>query len=503
MKWKQCEEYLARILPALCVTSVITSMALYTLYYIQHNRASIMFMSLFTILTLYYIYTQRKQIKRYAAFFFQKLNRLLASVLLVISVSVITLCVGIAYEQSHQPDSGYINNDTYVVSQYPDNRYGFSYLTLQSLDNAENVYRTKVTTSSAYRYGDIVTVSGKMIAFEPFVTDSGAEFDMKSYMSVHNVTGEIKNPSIHMVGYMPPSQLVAKLYAVRTQLLNRLYTAVPESVSGLVSGITFGDTSAITSSDKDMYRSVGLSHITVLSGFNITILLMSLITIGKRLNITRSKITSMALFACLVFTLFSGTPTTLLRATGMALLLLSAHQFSRNYSIERSLLYILTAIALYNPRIMLYDVGFQLSVIATAGIVFFQKNIADMFTGLAHKSFVTETISTTLAVACVAVPYQYMVFGTLSAWMLIANIFVVPIVPFIMYATLVAVPFLFISKSVATVVLIPALAGSKYISVVSHFLTILTPQSTANQLLIFFVSLLCVFAIRYLLLKRR
>ncbi|EKD76555.1 MAG: hypothetical protein ACD_43C00062G0001, partial [uncultured bacterium] len=90
--------------------------------------------------------------------------------------------------------------------------------------------------------------------------------------------------------------------------------------------------------------------------------------------------------------------------------------------------------AAYNPYILLNDLGFQLSFLATIGLIYFQPLVAQFTLWLPEWFSLRETISTSLAAAIPTAPLIAWQFGTFSPVSFFANIIVLPVSNLLLFA---------------------------------------------------------------------
>jgi competence protein ComEC len=92
--------------------------------------------------------------------------------------------------------------------------------------------------------------------------------------------------------------------------------------------------------------------------------------------------------------------------------------------------------ALYNPSYIWGDVGWQLSFGAFAGVLVIAPLIQHYFWGNSYKpGIVMETFIGTTAAQIATMPVILLAFGTISSYALLANMLVVPLIPYAMLLT--------------------------------------------------------------------
>lgn len=161
-------------------------------------------------------------------------------------------------------------------------------------------------------------------------------------------------------------------YRLREDLV-KAASVLPARESALLTGLTIGDTTAMSPADEDTYRVTGLSHIVAVSGSNIAIVVGSVLLILVRfplfLRLFLAAIT-LALYVTIV-----GPDASVLRAAAMGVLALVALAFGRRHEVLSALAYALAALLVIRPE-MIFSLGLQLSAASTAGLALWSGPLA-------------------------------------------------------------------------------------------------------------------------------
>lgn len=172
-----------------------------------------------------------------------------------------------------------------------------------------------------------------------------------------------------------PLTLREKLLLHREQWVTTFRTALPPHTAAILSAMTLAHRELLDSDTQLRYSQSGASHILALSGLHLSILFgaFSLIIGNLAMRIGRKTHLFATFFGILLiwcFAAFVGFPISLVRAT---LMLTLAHLFAlRNHrpGALHGLFLAMLLMLLYAPD-WLFDVGFQLSCAAVAGILWF------------------------------------------------------------------------------------------------------------------------------------
>jgi competence protein ComEC len=220
---------------------------------------------------------------------------------------------------------------------------------------------------------------------------------------------------------------------VRTNnlLTSSIERYVPEPAGALTLGIMNGDDSGMTASTRQRFRLSGMSHITAVSGWNVALVagLISLLT--RRLAPT-SLVTLLAGVGVVwAYAFLVGMGPSVIRAAGMATVFLMARWRGRQGDLVTSILLTVAAIVALTPSIR-FDVGFQLSVAATLGIVLFVEQFPRLS---GWKSALALPFVAQIATG----PLQLHHFGTFSLFAPLANLLAAPLVGLVMTGGVVTV----------------------------------------------------------------
>ena len=319
-----------------------------------------------------------------------------------------------------------------VINQSPTYKPGKQLVRIHpELINGEKVSRNSrdvIATFSDLEHfgvGDKLIVSGKFKVRADFQSDNGrvVEYRLMSYS--RKIAGDIAFPKLErrIPGRHNVWNIFANVKQKFMQTLNELFVA---PASGLLAGIIIGDTSSLDNNLLDVFRAVGLIHIVVLSGYNITLVANFFIRIFAPLGYYRRLVTAM--IALIFFIAVVGISQTALRAGIMALCAFAARYFIRPYIVSRGIFLALLIMVWISPYALLFDLSLQLSFLATFGIVYIFPLISEKFPNLAENNF-GEILLQTVAVNTVTLPIIIYQMGYFSLISFPINILVLGFIP--------------------------------------------------------------------------
>ncbi len=217
------------------------------------------------------------------------------------------------------------------------------------------------------------------------------------------------------------------LASLRRRLDRAIDHALPQPHAGLLSAVLLGVRSDIPASVMNDLRGSGLIHLIAISGYNVTLLAIVIrraagFALGRRG--VWVAIALLPLYAILV----GGDPP-VVRATIMAELVLVAWLLGRESDLLVSLAVTGAAMVFLDPAI-LFDPGFQLSFVATAGLALLAPRIADRLTAMPRV--LAELIAITVSAQLLVTPLLILHFGNVSLTAVPANILTVGFSPWVM-----------------------------------------------------------------------
>jgi len=207
-----------------------------------------------------------------------------------------------------------------------------------------------------------------------------------------------------------------------------LARSIPEPEAGLAAGILVGLRDRV---DRDLaaaFTLVGASHVVAISGWNIAIVAASVAALGGRLARRRRSVLTVAAIA--IYVAFVGPSPSVVRAAAMAGVVLLARESGRAGRAAAALAWAATAILLVDPALV-RDAGFQLSTLATAGLLAWATPLAARLTRLTGgrlPGWLVESLAVSLAAQAATLPVVLASFGRLAIVSPVVNLLVVPLV---------------------------------------------------------------------------
>jgi competence protein ComEC len=285
-------------------------------------------------------------------------------------------------------------------------------------------------------YGDEVRVFGTLREPQPFDAGEGRQFDYPKYLAVSGITLQLSRASIERTGKNSGNIVKASAIGIKQLYVSGLVNSIQEPEAGLAAGITVGDKRSIGKELSDTFRRVSLVHIIVLSGYNITVVITAIGRVVAFLpQLARFGISGAVV---LFFILMTGGAASATRAGAMALIAMYARMSGRLFEASRALGAVSLVMILWNPYTLCFDPSFQLSVLATLGLIYFTPVVAGHSQWLTERFGIREITAQTLGTQLSVLPLLLYQNGQLSLVALPANLLALFPIPLAMFLSLVA-----------------------------------------------------------------
>ena len=220
---------------------------------------------------------------------------------------------------------------------------------------------------------------------------------------------------------------------IRERFAETIRTLVLEPMASLGLGFVVGQRSTLPDTLDEQLKVVGLTHIVVASGYNLTILVRFVMRLLARHSRYLAFVGSLLVIAG--FVLFSGLSPSMNRAVIVTVLSLLAWYVGRRFHPVLLIIYVASATALFSPMYAWADLGWYLSFFAFAGILIVAPLIMALIYRHRAASSFEQLVIETMSAEIVALPLVAFTFSTIPTFALIANVLIAPFIPAAMALT--------------------------------------------------------------------
>jgi competence protein ComEC len=299
----------------------------------------------------------------------------------------------------------------------------------------EGLLLLNVPPYPAYYYGQRLIFSGEIE--QPPAASRPNAFNYRDYLARRQIFALVQEPAdIEVLPGNEGNPLLVALRGFRARCQGLLLRAMPEPQASVAAGMLLGLKASIPDETYTAFARTNVVHTLVVSGWHLSLVAALFVGIAGQFRLGRGATFWLALAGIWLYALFVGATATVLRAAIMASLIVLASSTERQSEPWTLLLAACLGLSVWNPQI-LWDLGFQLSVLATASLFAFSQPVKHWLEYLPplrwrDTRFVTDTLTATLAVQVLVLPLILYHFGNLSLIAPIANVLIVPVVPLAM-----------------------------------------------------------------------
>lgn len=290
----------------------------------------------------------------------------------------------------------------------------------------ENIL-VSVSKYSEFKIGDRVSATGKIARPENFQNDNGIEFDYVNFLAKEKIFVVMYQSSAKLLERTNEKMVARILFDFKNYFLRKTSTVLPSPQAELLGGLLLGVKKSLGKELEDAFRRVGLIHVVVLSGYNITIIVVAVFSLLSFLP--RYVKYFLGIMFVIFFAIMVGSGATVIRASIMTILAIVGKVSSREYDINRSLIFAGLVMSIQNPLIIFHDPSFQLSFLATLGLVNLSEKVSALLTFIPEKFGMREIVASTLSTQIAVLPMILKMTGEVSVIALPVNIIVLPLIP--------------------------------------------------------------------------
>jgi len=279
-----------------------------------------------------------------------------------------------------------------------------------------------------YEYGQILKI--ECLLRQPGKID---DFDYEKYLARYNIYSTCYNSKIAILEGEKGSFLKKYLLKSKKYFLNKINRILPEPHASFLAGLLLGVRKGIPKEIMEAFNRTGVTHIIAVSGYNITIVAVALMNFFKAISISRKKSFYFAVLGIIAFVFLCGASAAVVRAAIMGIIVLVANQVGRKTNTLYILILAVFIMVMINPKILIFDMGFQLSFLATIGLIYLSKPIEKFFKFMPETLGLRENFSTTMAAILTTSPLIMYNFSRISLVAPVANILILSAIPIAMF----------------------------------------------------------------------
>lgn len=329
------------------------------------------------------------------------------------------------YNKMYKLDDENIAITGIVCSQIKETDYKYSVNIKLENKLKLTVYIDKKENVSKLEYGNKVSVTGTYK--KPTEKRNYKGYDYMKYLKTKKICGSLmvdgEGKLVKTKKINPIFTIINKLSLIFKQNLKKL---LPEQEAELEQGILLGDTSDIESDIKDDFRECNLSHMLAVSGAHLSYLVLGINTVlsKKAFGIRRRKILSIIFI--LIFMVIVNMSPSVVRAGISTIIAMFATLIYRKQDTYTTISIALLLTLLNNP-FAIFDVGLQLSYLATLSIIIFYSKFTQKQFNNKVKKYLYESAMLTFSANILILPISIYEFNTIPINSVISNLLAGPL----------------------------------------------------------------------------
>lgn len=274
------------------------------------------------------------------------------------------------------------------------------------------------------KYGDILKIKGDLQ--EPPEAKSKDEFNYRKFLRYKSIYYILyaKEKDVEFAGNKTSNYFLKFSYNLKEKLIYIIYSSLPLAEAKVLEGIMLGNYRILPEEINEHFKRTGTAHILAVSGMNVGIIALIIFLILKLFKFHRKVSAIITLIFITVFAIITGADPSIIRATFMAYVILLGYIIEYEGDLLNSLAIAGFFILLVNP-FELFSVSFQLSFLATFGIIYYTDFITKIFPYV--TKWISEIVFATITSQIFIIPVMINTFHQVSLISVIANFFIVPV----------------------------------------------------------------------------
>ena len=264
--------------------------------------------------------------------------------------------------------------------------------------------------------GDQLKLKGHFALIENFETN---------YFRSQGLAGKVMAEEILII--QNPISLKGKFLQVlgeaQLKLTNIHKILLPKDKANLMIAMLIGSQN-LSKELRVLGQNLGVAHLFAASALNLTALAWFLNYLAGLFKLSRRPRILLILISITFYSLLAGFGPSIARAWFMAFLVLGGQLIARKPNVLNILLFSLLISLLFDPN-LIGDLGFQFSYLATLGLILWTEKLINKFNFVPYSW--AEPFAITIAAEALILPLQFLYFGNIPLYSMLANFVAVPL----------------------------------------------------------------------------
>lgn len=282
-----------------------------------------------------------------------------------------------------------------------------------------------------YEYGTRVELHGRVET-----PPEGESFSYRDYLARQGVYSMMTWPRVTVLEERVGKPVYHAIFDWKARAQETINQLIPEPQAGLLSGILLGVGHAMPPAIVSDFQVTGITHIVVISGFNIAIIAGIFVRLGDPLFGKRGAAV-FAIVGIVLYTILVGADPSVVRAAVMGSVYVIAQRLLGRPSVSLGSLFFAAFVMTVANPMALWDIGFQLSFAATLSLMLYADPFIKRTRDWLNRRFerptteqilgvLSEAVLVTIAAQILTLPLLMYYFQQVSLISLVANAFILP-----------------------------------------------------------------------------
>lgn len=297
----------------------------------------------------------------------------------------------------------------------------------EQIQDSKNIYNfikgnvlLVVPRYTNYQYGDRIKVLGKLEDLPVF-----SDFNYKDYLRKDSIYYQLNASRIEVLEKNQGNIFLAKVLSFKNKLRSVLYQNISLPQGAILAAMLLGDKNQLSEELKEQLNIAGVRHITAISGLHITVLSAILMNLFLFFGLWRQQAYWFSVIFIALFIIMTGFQPSAVRAGIMGGIFLTAQYIGKQNNSLRAIVFAGTLMLIFNPLLLKFDVGFQLSFLAMLGIIYFLP-VFEHFMDFIKNNYIKSILAMTLSAYFFTFPIIIYNFGYLSLIAPLTNLLIIP-----------------------------------------------------------------------------
>ena len=288
----------------------------------------------------------------------------------------------------------------------------------------------------AAQVGDRLTAVGKIKA--PHGYRNPGQLDTRGLLRAQGITASLAAGKRGVTIEPQAGYAFARwITGVREHYRAAMSAVMPREDAAAIFALLFGGYEGIRPELLEDFTTAGIVHILSVSGSHISLLAAVMAWLGTLFRLPRQATAVLVIGVIIIYSILAGCVPPVIRSAIMGGLAFLALSLEREKAAGRILVLTGLVMLVVSP-LLLFHISFQLSFLATAGLLYLAPAIRGWLLQRGWPEFLAGSFAITIAAQAAALPILAWYFNQLSLAALLANLLVVPILEWMIVAALLA-----------------------------------------------------------------